>query len=185
MKTLNKNKGFTLVEIMIAVFVLAIGLLGMAGLQMASLKNNHSAYLRTQAVQYAYDIADRMRINAVGITNGTGALGLIGSGYDNQAPTQNEDCYFEDFDNDGADDNGVTNCTPAEMAGNDLFELINSGAGSELPAGTSVICLDSTPNDGVPTGVACDGTGNVFAIKVWWADDKSGTLKRFVTTVGF
>lgn len=182
MKTFNKNQGFTLVEIMIAVFVLAIGLLGMAGLQMASLKNNHSAYLRTQAVEYAYDISDRMRANSVGLTTG-GAL--IGGSYDNQTPTRNADCYFEDFDSDGTDDNGVTNCTPAQMAGNDLFELITNGAGSELPAGSSVVCVDSTPNDGVPGTFACDGTGNVIAIKVWWADDKTGTPKRFVTTVGF
>ena len=161
---------------MIAVFVLAIGLLGMAGLQMTSLKNNHSAYLRTQAVEYAYDIADRMRANSVGLTSG-GAL--IGGSYDNQTPTQNTNCYYDPVTD------TTTGCTPTQMAGNDLFELITSGAGSELPTGTSVICIDSTPNDGVPATVACDGVGNVFAIKVWWTDDRSGTPKLFVTTVGF
>ena len=176
MKTFNKNQGFTLVEIMIAVFVLAIGLLGMAGLQMASLKNNHSAYLRTQAVEYAYDITDRMRANSVGLTTG-GAL--IGGSYDNQTPTEDTNCYYDPV----ADT--TTGCTPAQMAGNDLFDLITDGAGSELPAGSSVVCVDSTPDDGVPGTVACDGTGNVMAIKVWWADDKTGTPKRFVTTVGF
>ena len=48
---------------MISVFVLAVGLLGLAGLQMAGLKSNHSAQLRTQAIVQTYDIIDRMRIN--------------------------------------------------------------------------------------------------------------------------
>lgn len=50
---------------MVAVFILAIGLLGLAGLQVASLKSNHSAQLRTEAIINVYDIIDRMRINKV------------------------------------------------------------------------------------------------------------------------
>jgi len=62
-KHLNKCAGFTLLEILITVFILAIGLLGLAALQMTSLKNNHSAQHRTSAVVLAYDIVDRMRLN--------------------------------------------------------------------------------------------------------------------------
>lgn len=58
-----KNNGFTLLEVMIAVFMLALGLLGLANLQMLSLKNNHSAQFRTSATVFAYDIIDRMRLN--------------------------------------------------------------------------------------------------------------------------
>ena len=60
---MNKNTGFTLIEVLIAMLVLAVGLLGLAGLQATSLKNNQSAYNRSQATQLAYDIADRMRSN--------------------------------------------------------------------------------------------------------------------------
>lgn len=59
----KKNHGFTLIEIMVAIFVLAIGLLGLAGLQTTSLKNNHSAQQRTEAIIQIYNIIDRMRIN--------------------------------------------------------------------------------------------------------------------------
>lgn len=55
--------GLTLVEILIALLVLSIGLLGLAGLQTMSLKFNTAAYQRTQATALAYDIADRMRAN--------------------------------------------------------------------------------------------------------------------------
>lgn len=65
---LNKScqqVGFSLIEVMIAVFVLAVGLLGLAGLQMEGLKSNHSAQMRTQAIVQTYDIIDRMRLNKV------------------------------------------------------------------------------------------------------------------------
>src|SRR5664280_455779 len=62
--TMNKNSGFTLLEVLIAMLVLAVGLLGLAGLQATSLRNNQSAYNRSQATQLAYDLADRMRNNA-------------------------------------------------------------------------------------------------------------------------
>ena len=57
------HRGFTLIEIMVAVVVLAIGLLGLAGLQATSLRFNSSAYLRSQATNLAYAMADRMRVN--------------------------------------------------------------------------------------------------------------------------
>lgn len=45
------------------IIVLAIGVLGLAGLQMASIRSNHSAFLRTQATLAANDLTDRMRMN--------------------------------------------------------------------------------------------------------------------------
>ena len=60
---LSKQAGFTLLEIVISIFILAIGLLGLAALQTTSLKNNHSAQYRTTATVSAYDIIDRMRLN--------------------------------------------------------------------------------------------------------------------------
>lgn len=61
--TLRRPKGFTLVEMLVALVVLSIGLLGVAALQLTSLRNNHSSAMRTQATFLAYDIIDRMRAN--------------------------------------------------------------------------------------------------------------------------
>ena len=58
-----RSRGLTLVEILIALLIMSIGLLGLASLQTLSLKFNTSAYYRTQATQLAYDFADRMRAN--------------------------------------------------------------------------------------------------------------------------
>lgn len=59
------QSGFTLLEVLITMVVMALGLLGYAGLQMASLKNSASAYQRSQATILAYDMIDRMRANRV------------------------------------------------------------------------------------------------------------------------
>jgi type IV pilus assembly protein PilV len=56
-------RGLTLVEILIALLILSIGLLGLAGLQTVSLQSNTGAYYRTQATALASGLADRMRAN--------------------------------------------------------------------------------------------------------------------------
>jgi len=61
----NRQTGFTLLEVMISIFILGVGLLGLAGLQVTGLKSNHSAQLRTEAIVHVYDIIERMRINKV------------------------------------------------------------------------------------------------------------------------
>jgi type IV pilus assembly protein PilV len=58
------QSGITLIEVLVAALVLAIGLLGLASLQGISVKFNHTALLRTHATTLAYQIADAMRANA-------------------------------------------------------------------------------------------------------------------------
>ena len=55
--------GFSLIEILVAVLIVSVGVLGVAGLQLLSLQNNTSAMFRTQAFQSAYGIMDRARAN--------------------------------------------------------------------------------------------------------------------------
>lgn len=57
------QRGFTLVEALVATLVLSIGLLGVAGMQLSALRNNNTAATRAQASYLAYDIVDRMRAN--------------------------------------------------------------------------------------------------------------------------
>lgn len=65
----GRQSGFTLLEVLVAMVVLSIGLLGLAGLMASSMRNNQSAYQRTQATWLAYDVIDRMRVNrAVALT---------------------------------------------------------------------------------------------------------------------
>lgn len=74
-----RSRGFTLIEVLIAVLVLSIGLLGLAALQATGMKNNHSAHLQSQAIVAAYDIVDRMRANRSAALNNEYDINLGGS----------------------------------------------------------------------------------------------------------
>ncbi len=71
----KNTRGITLIEVLVTVVVLAFGLLGLASLQANSLRNNHSAFLRSQATYLAYEIFDRMRANRVQAVDGDGTDG--------------------------------------------------------------------------------------------------------------
>lgn len=59
----HRESGFTMVEVLVALVVLAIGLLGIAALYLNSLQSGRTAIYRTQAVNLAADLADRIRAN--------------------------------------------------------------------------------------------------------------------------
>lgn len=63
MITRTHQRGATLIEVMVAMIVLAIGILGIAALQTTSVQANYSSYYRSQATLLAADITDRMRAN--------------------------------------------------------------------------------------------------------------------------
>jgi len=115
-------QGFTLLEVLVALLVLSIGLLGLAGMQTLSLRNNQSAFQRSQAVVLAYDALDRVRGNR------------------DQAAS-----YVTTFDEESADFS-TTNCpaagcTAAQMAGNDLAAW--KAEVTRLPAGAGQIAIDA------------------------------------------
>lgn len=57
------QKGFTLIEVMVAILVLAVGLFGMAGMHARVLNGQFDAYQRAQAMQLAQDMVNRIRAN--------------------------------------------------------------------------------------------------------------------------
>jgi type IV pilus assembly protein PilV len=114
----RRARGFTLLEVLIALVVLSIGLLGIASLQYASLRANHHAYLRSQATFLAYDIIDRMRANTAGALAGAYDLPL------------------------GDDDPSPAQATPESVAAQDLEEWRQLLAAT-LPAGEGSVTVDS------------------------------------------
>lgn len=157
----HKQAGFSLIEVLITVVILSIGLLGIAGLQATALKNNHSAYLRTQATLLSYDMGDRMRANRNAVVNNL---------YNIPTETSNAACLT------------TAGCSASAMAQNDAYEWQTEIA-ALLPEGEGIVCLDSSPDDGVDSSSpACSGGGTTYAIKIWWNDERNTTLKRFVTS---
>ena len=111
------TQGYSLLEVMLTVFVFSVGLLGVAGMQVKSMRNTHDAYLRTIATQQAIDMADRMRANLAGVTAGA---------YDNITGTPaNPGCR-------------AAPCTAAQMAQHDA-SIWNSANAALLPAGTGTV----------------------------------------------
>lgn len=75
--------GFSMIEILVTIVVLTFGLLGVAGLLVKGMTVNHGSYLRSLAIQQAYDMADRIRANRTGATAGN---------YDSVTFTANQTC---------------------------------------------------------------------------------------------
>src|SRR5690554_5777522 len=61
----RRSKGFSLIEVMIAVFVLGVGLLGFALMQTMNVRFTQSANFRTQATNLSYELLDQMRVNRI------------------------------------------------------------------------------------------------------------------------
>jgi type IV pilus assembly protein PilV len=115
----RRQKGFTLIEILVSVLIFAIGLLGLASLHVVGQRSNHDAFLRSQAIIQAYDIADRMRVNRAGVEAGA---------YDDIAPPAT-----------AADMSCLTSgCTPAQLAAIDIYEWQTSNT-SVLASGEGIV----------------------------------------------
>jgi len=166
----TRTGGFTLIEVLVAVLVLALGLLGIAGLQAAGMQMNNSAYLRSQAAILAQDMADRARANTEGYEAGDYDIG------DPTSPTsvsKTDECFT------------TSGCSSTQLAQSDVARW-RENVKDLLPGGEATICRDDEPDDGKSeTSPECDGTGN-YVVKIWWVDDRDGdnnNKQRFETEV--
>lgn len=75
----QSNQGASLVEVLVAVLILGIGMLGIAAMQATALSNSQSSIERTQAVLHTYSIFDAMRANRdAALTNAFSPAGDTG-----------------------------------------------------------------------------------------------------------
>ncbi len=89
----RRTGGFSMIELLVAVLVMGIGVLGVTALQMVSLQNNRGALQRAEAVQLAYDMMDRVRANPAGNPSGSAYSGLdLTDGPPNAANCNTQNC---------------------------------------------------------------------------------------------
>jgi type IV pilus assembly protein PilV len=67
----NRRAGFAMIEVLMTIVVLAVGALGLAGLQLAAMKYNKESVGRTKATLLAEELSDRMRANMQGVQSGS------------------------------------------------------------------------------------------------------------------
>lgn len=119
MQTRNNKQqhGFSLVEVLIALIIMSVGMLGIAGLFVQSMQAGRTSMFRHQAVTLAGDVADRIRANP--------RAGIAYAGF-------------------GADHNCVgqgVNCSEAQMAANDIL-IWDQEALDSLPNGDVIVAFD-------------------------------------------
>ncbi|MGD8784366.1 MAG: type IV pilus modification protein PilV [Thioalkalispiraceae bacterium] len=147
MNYLTKQNGSSLIEILVAVFVVSIGLLGVARMEIFSTQSNFAAIQRTTAANFAHDFMEKMRANPaelgsyVGLTVGDGTFAIPGT-----------DCR-------------INNCTTADIAQWDIWAWEQQLIGAaEAAAGANTGGLDSPR--GCITGPA--GGAGEYTISIVW-----------------
>jgi type IV pilus assembly protein PilV len=116
-------RGFTIVEALVALVILAVGMLGIASLYVTTLRASGSAASRMQAVNLASDLGDRIRANRTAEAAYAGAAAANGT-----------TCI-------GA----TATCTPAQMAAHDLF-VWQAALQAALPGAAGAVTVDAGAN---------------------------------------
>lgn len=147
--------GFSLIEVLVALAVLSIGLLGLAALQTTGLKFNHQSYERTQAVLQSYDIIDRIRANRSGTNR------AINTTYNDSlgATAGTADCT-------------TTTCTGDQLAQFDIRQWSSANA-TLLNEGGGAICKGSFTNDtnGNPSSCTVDSSISIHRVAITWREN--------------
>ena len=170
MLTARAVAGFTLVEVMIAVLVLALGIVGGVSMQLAALRARHQSTLLAQASWLAVGMAERMRANPEQMGLPDGANLYLTLDYDVLAepnpPMPPALCYGGD-------------CDGAQLAAFDVYEM-KALMRENLPAGRAVVCRDAGLWAGGKLRWACTGgPGAPLVIKVGWrGKNPNGTPRK-------
>jgi type IV pilus assembly protein PilV len=152
--------GFTLVEVLVALFVVALGVAGAAAVQAVAVRAAGEAGRLADGMRLADSLAQRMRANPAAMALPDPANPYLQ--FDVQAsalPAAPASCY------------GSAGCGPAELAAFDLFETASQLAG-RFPGGRMRVCRDAQTPDaaGLLAWDCTDTPGAPVAVKLGWHD---------------
>ena len=156
MSTRNTQRGFSLIELLIALIVFSVGLLAVAGLQTVSKQANFEALQRTSASQIAHGLLEDMRVNGDAI-NVYLAAGEMGAGSRGAEPAPN--C------------SGTAICNPAQKASLDLWfweQVLDGNLEMSGNTGAGGLVLPTMCVDG-PAG----GGAGIYAVTIAWRGSAS------------
>lgn len=121
LKTQQKQQGFTFLESLLALFILSIGLLGVAGMHAQAMKTGFVASQNMAVVLKGEELIEKMRANPVGLADYAGAAASHG-------------CTSGSI------------CIPSQMAADDLF-IWQDDLNAILPTPTVQVLVNTTPED--------------------------------------
>jgi type IV pilus assembly protein PilV len=151
--TFRLAHGFTLTEVLVALFVLALGVLGAAAMQLAALRMRQETQWLSAASSLAADFAGRVRANAA-----QAETVYAGFDYDARLDPHPDTSFYC----------GAAECDSAQLALADLAELKQQVARA-LPTGRVRICRDAAMRSGRRLRWDCSGGGNApLVIKIGW-----------------
>jgi type IV pilus assembly protein PilV len=155
-----EQMGFSLIEVLVSVFVLALGVIGVASMQLTALRTSQQSALQTIALELAAEMADKMRANDIQMRHADGQNPFLNVDYRSAsgAPAFPDPmCY------------GHANCGGAELAAFDIYEW-EKRLKSALPSSRAVICRDSKPWDSGIKSLKweCDNVTGSIVIKIGW-----------------
>lgn len=129
-----RQHGFTMIEVLIALIILSIGLLGVAGVQALAMKSTTNSHIRSQVTLLAESMVENIRANSPG---------AIGGSY-NGVTAQ------------GSDPSCGTGCSAAQIAQRDIFQWFSdlqadvpgfTGATINLANGMAEVTVNWTERD--------------------------------------
>jgi len=146
--------GFTLIEVLVAVLVLAVGLIGGTAMQLHAMRARHESALLSAAVQAAVAMADRIRANA-------GQVGDVYLGIDYDASREPTPAAPPSLCL-------AAPCDRAELAALDAYELKRL-VRTSLPAGRVRVCRDAHTWQAGRLRWACSGGAAApVVVKIGW-----------------
>jgi type IV pilus assembly protein PilV len=120
-KTRRRQRGDTMIEVLVTIIIIAVGVLGTAALQVTTLKNLSSSHSASAAAMLAEDFSERMRANPDEALN---------------------NAYVHDAAPGGTDDCEANTCSMAQLAGYDIDSLWQQMK-TVLPSGTAEVTRDA------------------------------------------
>ena len=172
----NHQSGFSLVEVLVAIVVLSLGMLGAVGMQTTAMQSNREARSQAVATTFARELAEKMRGNHAVAVEPSAAKNPYLFDATLTSPSSVASFSVNCF---------TTGCsTGADAATWDVADW-QSRVQAALPTPRAKVCFDASPFDstGKPRW-ACTNSGDVAVLKMSWTRKSTAGTLEFASSSG-